>query len=105
MGGVTASMGPSAVLAIGAIQVLVTTAAAYEYGAEQFLAAGIDPAALKFIAVKNPMNFQQAFAGRPAFVLSTPGPTTPDLARIPWQRLSRPCYPVDTEFAPRFVSF
>lgn len=105
MGGVTASMGPSAVLTTGAIQVLVTSAAAYEYGAEQFLAAGIDPATLKFIVVKNPMNFQQTFSGRPSFVLSTPGPTTPDLARIPWQRLSRPCYPVDGDFTPRFVSF
>lgn len=104
MGGVTASMGPSAVLAIGAIQALVTSAAAYEYGAEQFLAAGIDPAALKFIVVKNPMNFQQAFAGAPSFVLSTPGPTTPDLARIPWQRLSRPCYPADEDFVPNFVA-
>ncbi|MBM3573317.1 MAG: M81 family metallopeptidase, partial [Alphaproteobacteria bacterium] len=103
MGGVTASMGASAVLAIGAIRVLATSQSAYEYGAEQFLAAGIDPSRFKFIVVKNPMNFQQAFADAPAhFTLSTPGPTTPDLARITWRRLSRPCYPIDDGFAPVF---
>lgn len=104
MSGVTASMGPSAVLAIGSVRVLATSAAAYEYGAEQFIAAGIDPHGLKFIVVKNPMNYQQAFAAAPAqFVLATRGPTTPDLASIPWRRLSRPCYPIDQSFEPEFT--
>jgi microcystin degradation protein MlrC len=103
MGGVHASMGPSAVVRIGEIQVVLASASAYEYADEQFRAAGIDPRGLKFLVVKNPMNYQQAYAYAPAMVvLDTPGPTTPNLAGIPWQRMDRPRWPVDDGFEPVF---
>ena len=105
MGGVKASMGRSAVLTIGQIKVLCTSASAYEYADEQFQVAGIDPKELKFLVVKNPMNYQQAYAYAPAMViLDTPGPTTPNLAGIAWKRMDRPRWPIDDGFEPKFES-
>ena len=105
MGGVEASLGPTALLSIGPIKVVCSSLSAYEYADEQFTALGIDTRKLKFVVVKNPMNYQQAYAGAPAMiVLDTPGPTPSNLASVGWQRLTRPCFPVDDEFEPVFVT-
>jgi microcystin degradation protein MlrC len=106
MRGVAAEMGPSAVLRVGAVDVLVASRSAYEYGDEAFRAAGIDTRAKKFVVVKNPMNYQQAYTDAAAmYVLDTPGPTTPNLAALPWRRVERPLFPLDDGFAPRFTTF
>ena len=96
MRGVRAETGPSAVLRVGAVDVLVTSNACYEYGDEAFVAAGIDPRARKFVVVKNPMNYQQAYAGAAAMlIVDTPGPTTPNLAALPFRMVARPLFPLD----------
>ena len=106
MRGVAAEMGPSAVLRVGSVDVLVGSRSAYEYGDEAFQANGIDPRARKFVVVKNPMNYQQAYAGAGAMIiLDTPGPTTPNLAGLDWRRLDRPTFPVDRDCPPRFTAF
>ena len=104
MGGVEASMGDSVLLAIGPIRVLCTSLSSYEYADEHFLALGLDARKLKFVVVKNPMNYQQAYTGAPAmFVLDTPGPTTCNLASVAWRRLDRPCFPMEDGFDPVFI--
>lgn len=106
MGGVTADMGPSAVLRIGGCDVVIASYSSYEYADEQFRAAGIDPHSCKFVVVKNPMNYQQAYDGAPAMlVLTTPGPTTPNLRLPDWQKMSRPMYPLDDNFEPGYRAF
>ena len=96
MRGVRAEMGVSAVLRIGAVDVLVTSNACYEYADEAFRAGGIETRGQKFVVVKNPMNYQQAYADAGAqLILDTPGPTTPNLASLPWRRVERPLFPVD----------
>lgn len=95
LGGVEAQLGPSALLRIGTLQVLVTTHPAYEYGDEQFRAAGVDIQTCDFVVVKNPVNARFAIPHAAFVVLDTVGPTTPRLASLPWQRLSRPCFPME----------
>ncbi|MCC6467290.1 MAG: M81 family metallopeptidase [Alphaproteobacteria bacterium] len=103
MGGVEAALGPSAVLSVGPVKVLCSSLSAYEYADEAFAALGIDARRQKFVVVKNPMNYQQAYAGAPAmFVLDTPGPTPSNLASVDWQRLDRPCFPMEDGFQPVF---
>ena len=106
MGGVTASMGPSALLRVGdggAVQVVASTYSSYEYADEQFRAAGVDARRCRFVVVKNPMNFQNAYDFASAtFFLSTPGPTTPELAGVPWEHIRRPFYPLDDGPEPIF---
>ncbi|MSP48248.1 MAG: M81 family peptidase [Alphaproteobacteria bacterium] len=105
MGGVEAAIGDAAVVAIGPIKVLCTSLSSYEYADEHFLALGLDPRRMKFVVVKNPMNYQQVYAGAPAmFVLDTPGPTTCNLASVGWRRLDRPCFPMEDGFEPVFAS-
>ena len=105
MRGVRAEAGPSAVLRVGAVDVLVTSNACYEYGDEAFATAGIDARARKFVVVKNPMNYQQTYAGAAAmFILDTPGPTTPNLAGLDFRAVERPLFPLDPD-APRRLDF
>lgn len=105
MRGVRAETGPSAVLRVGAVDVLVTSNACYEYADEAFAAAGIDVRAGKFVVVKNPMNYQQTYAGAAAmFILDTPGPTTPNLAALAFGSVERPLFPLDSG-APRRLEF
>jgi microcystin degradation protein MlrC len=97
LGGVWATMGPSAVLTIGAIEVLVHSNPTYEYADEQYRSVGLDVRTAKFVTVKNPMNYQLAYLGimRAAYILDTPGPTTPNLKSLAFTRLSRPSFPME----------
>lgn len=97
--GVEANMGASAVLEIGAVQVLITTHATYDWRDEQFAAMNMDTRRAKFIVVKNPMNYRLAYADvvKKAFILDTPGPTPPNLHHVQYRRMSRPFYPADKE--------
>ena len=107
MGGARASMGRSAWLSVGGIDLVVASNPTYEYGDEQFRAAGFDPRTRRFVVVKNPMNFQQAFAEASAmFVLDAPGPTTSALAGIglPRARGNRAYWPFQRDFTPEFAA-
>ncbi|HYG41317.1 MAG TPA: MlrC C-terminal domain-containing protein, partial [Bordetella sp.] len=96
MGGITATMGPAAVLRQGRVTVLATSRPTYEYADEQYLAAGIDVRQFKYVVVKNPMNYKQAYSWAPHRVaLDTPGAGRADLRQLPWTRCRRPFYPLD----------
>jgi len=101
--GMAGDMGPSAVLRIGAIDVLVATHPTYDWLDEQFLSVGLNPSEAKFIVAKNPMNYRQAYGAvaQHAFILDTPGPTPPTFREWPYTRQSRPWYPRDEDMAYR----
>ena len=97
--GVEGNMGPTAVLAIGAIEVLITSYATYDWRDEQFRALDLAPRTAKFVVAKNPMNFRLAYGdyAQATFILDTPGPTPPTLRHVPFQKLKRPYFPLDAE--------
>jgi microcystin degradation protein MlrC len=97
--GLDGEMGPSAVLQVGYVQVLVTTYATYDWADEQFRSMQMETHNAKFIVVKNPMNYRLGYAGlmKGAFILDTPGPTPPILHHVRYRNLRRPSYPVDRE--------
>ena len=94
-----ANMGPSAVLNIGGIQVLIMSQPTYDWRDEQFRCVGLDPADAKFIVAKNPMNYQMAYAGvaKAAFILDTPGPTPATMRHYHYKNLTRPYFPADQD--------
>jgi microcystin degradation protein MlrC len=99
-------MGPSAVVRAGAVEVLITTHATYDWADEQFRSVGLDAREAKFVVVKNPMNHRLGYAGvaRAAFILHTPGPTPAVLGGVEYRRLRRPYFPADRDIpglAPR----
>ena len=97
--GVEGEMGPTAVLAIGAVRVLVTSHATYDWADEQWRAVGIDPRQTKFVVAKNPMNFHNVYDGvaTAVHVLDTPGPTPATIRSRPLRHMPRPYFPVDEE--------
>lgn len=101
MGGVPGQLGPSVVLRSGPATVLVTSRSAYEYGYEQYTMAGLDPLDFKYVLVKNPMNFRQAFAWAPRlYALDRPGAACADLTVYDWEKCIRPFFPLDDAETP-----
>ncbi len=96
-GGTTSCMGPSAVLKIGSIHLLVMSYPTYDWAYEQYESVGLDPRAAKFVGVKNMMNFRRGYADimKAFFVCALPGPTPIDYRTLPYQRVRRPIYPLD----------
>jgi microcystin degradation protein MlrC len=99
--GVDGNMGPSSVLRIGGIRVLITTYATYDWADEQYRAVGLNPLDAKFIVVKNPMNYRLAYGDTPkaAYILDTPGPTPATFRHVRYKRLQRPYFPADEGWA------
>ena len=98
-GGTEASMGPSAVLAIGALRVLVMSQPTYDWADEQFRAVRLDPIDAKFVWVKNPMNYRFAYrdVAKAAIVVDPPGPTPAHVLNLPYRRITRPAFPFDED--------
>jgi microcystin degradation protein MlrC len=96
LGGRSVTMGPSAVLDVGNLSILITTYATYDWADEQYRCAGLDPRTAKFVGVKNMMNFRYGYRDcmKAAFVLDLPGPTPPDMRMLSFQRVSTPTYPL-----------
>ena len=88
-------MGGTAVVRVGEIDILITTHGTYDWNGEQLEAVGLDPRAVKFLVVKNPMNYNMAF--RPfstgVFVLDTPGPTPATVKGVPFRNFRDPWFP------------
>ena len=98
-GGTWASMGLSAVLQIGSIELLVMSQPTYDWGDEQFRSVGMDVRRAKFIGVKNPMNYRYAYRElmQAAFIVDTPGPTPAHVRNLTYRRMKRPFFPLDEE--------
>ena len=97
--GVEGNMGPSAMLTVGVIQVLIATHGTYDWVDEQFRSMELQPPDAKFIVVKNPMNYRLAYGeiAKAAFILDTPGATPVTCRHLPYKYLKRPYFPLDTE--------
>lgn len=98
-GGRPASMGPSAVVSIGPLRLLVQSVPTYDWEDEQYEAAGLVAAEAKFVGVKNMMNFRRAYGrvAKAVFVLDLPGPTAPDMRMLEFCRARKPWFPRDPE--------
>ena len=97
LGGTEVSMGSSLVLQIGNIQLLVMSYPTYDWACEQYQSSGLDPRQAKFVCVKNMMNFRIGYGDimKAFFVVDIPGPTPPDMRRLPFRQIRRPVYPLD----------
>ena len=65
---------------------------------ELFRSHGIDPAQMKIVVVKSPAGFRAAYGpiAKDMMVVDTPGVSTANLNTLPWRRVQRPIYPLDT---------
>lgn len=92
------NMGPTAVLRIGSIEVMIASHATYDWNDEQFQSVDLDARRAKFVVVKNPMNYRMAYDyAQGVFILDTPGPTPATMKHAKFTRLSRPYFPADDD--------
>ena len=91
--GMEGDMGPSAVLEVpsrrgtGAVRILLTTHATYDWADEQFRSVDLDPAAAKSIVAKNPMDYH----------LTCSPIAAATVRNVPFRNLQRPWLPADPD--------
>jgi microcystin degradation protein MlrC len=95
--GLAMDMGPTAVLGIGQVRVLVRSRPSMEWDRAMYLSQGLDPAAARLVFVKSPSHFRESFGPLAARILlaDTPGPTRADIGQLPYRRVTRPLSPLD----------
>jgi microcystin degradation protein MlrC len=99
--GRTVEMGPSAAIAVGGVTVVVTSIRHQAIDPRVMESVGIDLARQRSVVVKSRGHFRAAFdeffPDERIIEVDVPGLTTPIHARIPWQHVIRPIYPLDPE--------
>lgn len=94
--GAQGKLGPTAVLRVGGLRLLVATHAVYEHMDEHYAACGIDIAALKLVSFKNLMNYRKLLGPGVDFIaLHGPGGTPLRLQDVAWENRRRPYWPAD----------
>ena len=95
--GLHGSFGPSAVLNVNGIEILVVTIARQMLDLQQFRAFGIDPLSKHVVALKSMQHFRAAFepiAGH-VIVCDSGALCTPRYDRLPYRNVPRPIFPLD----------
>jgi len=97
--GLAVSMGPTAVLRSGGVDVVVASNRFQVYDRQFFASQGIDPAARRVVAVKSAHHFRAAFEpiAREVIVVDAAGITSPDPKKFPFEKVRRPVWPLDMD--------
>lgn len=97
LGGLSRSYGPSAVLRVDGIEILIVTIAKQMLDLQQFKAFGIEPERQAVIALKSMHHFRAAFgpiAGQ-IVVCDSGALCTLHYERLPYKNVRRPIFPLD----------
>lgn len=99
LGGITHSFGPTAVLRVKGIDILVVTLSGQMLDLQQVRAFGIEPASLRFLVVKSMQHFRAAFEPIAAGVIvcDSGALATPQAHLRPYARVRRPVWPLDRD--------
>lgn len=98
---VAADMGPSALLDLGGIQIVVITHRCQCMDPCQFESFGLDITQARIVVVKSRGHFRggfdEFFKPEQIYEVDCPGLTSPALENFTWTTLPRPVYPLDEE--------
>jgi microcystin degradation protein MlrC len=98
---VSADMGPSALLDLGGILIVVISIRCQCMDPRQFEMFGLDIAQARTVVVKSRGHFRggfdEFFQPGQIYEVDCPGLTSPVLANFTWTKLPRPVYPLDEE--------
>ncbi len=104
MAGVPVDLGPSVVLTCapdttGGVEVLVTSRAETPIDLNVFRRHGIEPTELNLIGLKGKGHFRASFEPIASQVILVEGPgiTGSDLSRLPFKKIRRPIWPIDSD--------
>lgn len=95
--GVMADAGPCAVLDTGRVKLVIVSRHHEPFDTGIFTANGIDPAAQRYLLLKSRIHYRAGFAplASHTFTCDGDGVTTSDNARLRFERIRRPVYPLD----------
>ncbi|CAN5541527.1 M81 family metallopeptidase [soil metagenome] len=95
--GTLVRLGKSARLVIGNVDVIVCSVRSQTLDSEIFLLHGIDVTRYRVVALKSQQHFRGGFAHIAGTIIrtDTPGFTTSNLSLLPFQRITRPIWPLD----------
>jgi microcystin degradation protein MlrC len=95
--GVRSQRGPTAVLQVGRVAIVVAERAVIQWDPEFYRSVDLEPCAAQIVVVKSPAAFRAAYEPFAAgiFLLDSPGVCSPDLLSLPFVRIHRPLYPFD----------
>ncbi len=99
LGGLSRSHGPSAVIRIDGIEILIVTIPKQMLDMQQFKAFGIEPESKRVIALKSMQHFRAAFepiAGQ-VIVCDSGALCTLQYERLPYRNVRRPIFPLDQD--------
>ncbi|MGB8813080.1 MAG: M81 family metallopeptidase [Paracoccaceae bacterium] len=99
IGGLPFSFGPTAVLRVGGIDILVVTERGQMLDLQQFKAFGIVPEQKTVVALKSMQHFRAAFepiSGQ-VIVCDSGALSTPQASRRPYRNVPRPIFPLDRD--------
>jgi microcystin degradation protein MlrC len=96
--GIETSMGRAVVLDVGSIRMLIAERSTMTVDPELYRSHGIEPLDMKIVAVKSPNGFRAAYEpiAKAIFIVDTPGASTANLRSLPYRRVPRPIYPLDS---------
>ena len=99
MTGLVREMGRTAVIDVAGNHLLLSELKTMPFDAEQLRSTGISPEYCRAIVVKSATAWRAAYGDMAGLVMlvDTPGICTVDLASLPYQNLTRPIYPLDSE--------
>ncbi len=100
IGGLQRSFGPTVVIRIEGIEILVTTLAQQMLDLQQFKAFGIMPESKQVVALKSMQHFRADFepiAGQ-IIVCDSGALCTPNYQRLDYRNVVRPIFPLDPDF-------
>jgi microcystin degradation protein MlrC len=95
--GVKVSMGPSAVLDTGRMQIVVVSRHHEPWDLGVFTSLGIDPRTKRYLLLKSRIHYRAGFApiARATITCDGEGVTTSDNTRLSFRHVRRPIYPLD----------
>jgi microcystin degradation protein MlrC len=100
--GTVARPGPSALLRVDGVDVVVTSKAIWVVGQNIYRAFGLDPRRGGVVVVKSPNGYRPHYESIASRMISVDGDgaTSAALERLPYVKLRRPTWPLDDDFEP-----
>jgi microcystin degradation protein MlrC len=93
-----ADRGRTVVLQIGNISLVISETCVYTWDQECYRSVGLHPAEAKLVLMKSAGGFRPKFEtfSRRIIELDSVGPADSNLTRLPWRRVTRPLFPLDS---------
>jgi microcystin degradation protein MlrC len=97
--GVEMDMGPSAILRWNNVHLLIVTNSVMTVDPALYTSVGLDPAKAQIVVVKSHIQFRAGYDGIASdiILLDSPGMSSDHIESLPFERISRPIFPLDRD--------